>query len=145
MLFWGDGCILSVILYFGVLYSYKYKHMHGNIYWELCVLWYIIVVSNACFRSTYCTYIKWYAYVISFCSFPDGYMELCYTMKVPMDVILHRYSINRAYKYFVLSPATKDGAIHCFEFIAGVRTSRAKVINRCLKLHAPLDKVHPGG
>ena len=84
-------------------------------------------------------------HVSSLCSFSDGYLELCYTMEVPMDIILHKNSVNRAYKYFVISPATKEGAIHSLEFIAGVRTNKGKVIDRSLKLHVPNNSIKHGG
>ena len=79
------------------------------------------------------------------CSFPDGYLELCHTMKVPMDIILHKNPVNRAYKYFVISPATREGAIHSFEFIAGVRTRKGNVIDRSLRLHVPKNNISHGG
>jgi len=66
-------------------------------------------------------------------------------MKVPMDVVMHKNAVNRAYKYYVISPATKDGAIKSFEFIAGVNTKKGKVINRSLKLHVPKNNIYHGG
>ena len=68
---------------------------------------------------------------------------MCYTMKVPMDIIENPF--NRSYKYFVKSPATKEGAINSFEFISGPRTRRGNVINRCFKLHAPMNMINRGG
>jgi len=112
-------------------------------------------VRNTCFCSMnlyayllyLCTvfmYSNMYLRAFSHYSFLDGYLELRHTMKIPVD-ILHKNPINRAYKYFVTSPATIGGAIHSFEFIAGVKTRRGGVINRSLKLHAPLDKIYVGG
>ena len=82
---------------------------------------------------------------LQFYRFPDDYLELCHTMKVPMDVVLHSDPVNRAYKYRVISPATKDGVIHSLEFIAGPRTRKGKVIDRSLKLHVPMTQISCGG
>ena len=112
-----------------------------RILWYVCNMYvHIYVCCNTCL----CTVVYAYVY-LQFCSFPDGYLEFCHTMKVPMDVVLHKTPVNRAYKYFVISPATKNGAILSWEFIAGPKTRKGKVIDRSLKLHVPTNKINCGG
>lgn len=73
----------------------------------------------------------------------DGYLELIFSMKVPLQVVKETNAVLRKYKYHVESPLTQKGSISSLEFIAGIKTGRGEVIDRSLRLHV-LDPIQNG-
>ena len=77
---------------------------------------------------------------IHFSSEDHDLLEFSYAMKVPLQVLKGQLAKHRKYKYHVESPLTHRGVISSLEFIVGIN-ARNKVIDRCLKLHVPLNLI----
>ena len=70
----------------------------------------------------------------------DDLMEFFYVVKIPLQVLKGQNAEHRKYKYHVESPLTHRHVISSLEFIAGIDAKKS-LIDRCLKLHLPLDLI----
>ena len=70
----------------------------------------------------------------------DDLLEFSYAVKIPLQVLKDQNAEYRKYKYHVESPLAHRGVISSLEFIAGIDAKKA-LIDRCLKLHVPLDLI----
>ena len=68
----------------------------------------------------------------------DDYQELICTIQIPLEILEQKADIGR-YKYYVVTPKTKEKAIESFEFISGPQTRTGKIIDRSLKLHVDVE------
>ena len=74
----------------------------------------------------------------------DGYLELAFVVKIPMQLLKDANSSFRKYKYYVDSPLTRSRHISSFEFIAGIKTQQGQVIDRSMKLHIEVKMLEIG-